>query len=495
MGAISLEVGCDPESVSAQLERILAGPPLKSSPTLSRFLRYIVKETLAGRSDSIGEYSLGVGVFGRGQMFNRRLDPIVRVQARNLRARLAQYYAGPGADDPIVIDLPRRSYVPLFRSRTPREVAAPPPPPAEQAAHPDPVLRSPARVPVIATAILLLLGGTLPLWQMLPAVQSARAAYEPDPAAQDLYIRGRYLMDRQTEPALRESIDCFERSSARAPRFAVAFTGLADAYNMLAQYGYMPPREAMDRAREAARHALAIDPNLAEAHISLAAVIEAYDWNWPAAEREYRRALALNRGLSAAHLWYGMFLRDQGRLKEALPELRLAAELEPLSVLTSLNLAYALMLEGNPGAALEQAQRAAELAPGLAAADLLLSSLYRAQARTADSDAALERARSLAAGNPHALAMLACAYAKRGQRDESARLLQELQQLATQRYVSPFDLGNVSLNLGDEDRAVALFEEAYRQRSSGLVLLRTERDYFASHSPKLLPLIDRIRTG
>src|SRR5215475_4181785 len=97
-----------------QLERILNSPPLVTSPSLSRFLRYIVEETLAGRSASIREYTLGVNVFDRGDDFNPRLDPIVRVQARNLRARVQKYYEGPGAADPIRIELPKGTYVPIF---------------------------------------------------------------------------------------------------------------------------------------------------------------------------------------------------------------------------------------------------------------------------------------------------------------------------------------------------------------------------------------------
>jgi hypothetical protein len=97
-----------------QLERILNSAPLVTSPSLSRFLRYIVDETRAGRSANIREYTLGVHVFDRGEDFNPRLDPIVRVQARNLRARIAKYYEGPGADDPIRIELPKGSYVPVF---------------------------------------------------------------------------------------------------------------------------------------------------------------------------------------------------------------------------------------------------------------------------------------------------------------------------------------------------------------------------------------------
>ena len=105
------------DSVQAQLERILRSPQLESAPSLCRLLRFVVEETLAGKAGGLKEYSLGAEVFGRGEGFDPRMDPIVRVQARNLRGRLAQYYAGPGEGDPVVIELPKRTYVPVFRSR------------------------------------------------------------------------------------------------------------------------------------------------------------------------------------------------------------------------------------------------------------------------------------------------------------------------------------------------------------------------------------------
>src|SRR6266481_104163 len=107
-----------------QLERILKSAPLVTSPSLSRLLRYIVEETLAGRSAAIREYTLGVHVFDRGEGFNPRLDPIVRVQARNLRARVAKYYETQGVDDPILIELPKGTYVPIFHQRIPNPGAA-----------------------------------------------------------------------------------------------------------------------------------------------------------------------------------------------------------------------------------------------------------------------------------------------------------------------------------------------------------------------------------
>ena len=106
-------------SVNDQLARITKSPPLVSSPSLCRFLRYIVEETLAGRESGIKEQVLGLEVFDRGNDFNPRLDPIVRVQARNLRSRMAKYYEGPGKYDPILIELPKGTYVPVFHEVNP----------------------------------------------------------------------------------------------------------------------------------------------------------------------------------------------------------------------------------------------------------------------------------------------------------------------------------------------------------------------------------------
>src|SRR5436190_2899049 len=137
-----------------QLERILKSAPLVSSPSLSRFLRYIVEETLAGRSAAIREYTLGVHVFDRGEDFNPRLDPIVRVQARNLRARVAKYYETQGVDDPIFIELPKGTYVPIFHKRGEEpQPAESTPAPAEPSAAvaasimPVPPPRSPVAAP------------------------------------------------------------------------------------------------------------------------------------------------------------------------------------------------------------------------------------------------------------------------------------------------------------------------------------------------------------
>src|SRR5262249_47574570 len=145
---------------------------------------------------------------------------------------------------------------------------------------------------VAAVVLLAILFGVVVLF--LTRTHAAPSSVSPGPLAQDLYIRGRYALDRETGRALRESVHAFEEALASAPRFAAAHAGLAAAYNVLAQFGMIAPPEGMEKARAEARRALELDPLLAEGHVALAAVIEAYDWNWQEAEREYRRALQLN---------------------------------------------------------------------------------------------------------------------------------------------------------------------------------------------------------
>ena len=473
------------DAVNAQLERMLSRPPLASSPSLTRLLRYLVEETLAGRGSEINEYTLGVRIFHRNPDFNPRADPIVRVQTHYLRAKLAQYYAGLGAQDPMVIELPARTYIP----RLPQPESGPlpeAPAPAPDAA-PHRASRSAAAVGtvVVALAGFLFLGN---------AWRSRSARHDPDAVAQDLYSRGRYLLDRQTETGLHQSADCFRQATARNPGYAAAWAGLADALDNLVQYGFVPPREGMEEARRAAERSLSLDPHLAEGYVALAAITEAYDWDFKKAESQYRRAIELNPGLPAAHLWYGMFLRDQGRLGEAMPELRRAEQMEPMSVMASMNLAYALLIAKDP-AAMEMAKRTEELNPELPLADLLLANIDHAQSNKDEAESMLDRALALSAGNAHALSVLACTYARLGRKEESEDLLQQLEEMATEQYVSPFDLGNIALSLGDTDRAANWLEEAYRERSTGMVFLRKDKSDRIMNSPRLRSLVQKIGRG
>lgn len=473
----------DPEVIRAALERMVASPQLETAPSLCRFLRYVVEETLAGRGGQIKEYCLGAEVFGRGDGFDPRVDPIVRVQARNLRGRMARYYEGPGASDPVRIEIPKRTYVPVFQVIEGAIPESSPPVPDSPRKHP--VGR------IVAAAIAIALAGGA----LTAPVRTAHRPHAPSSAAQEQYIRGRFLLDRSGEKPLRESIAAFDRAIAIDGQYAAAYAGLADGYNMLAQYGFIAPPDGMEKARAAAQKALALEPALAEGHVALAAVLEAYDWNWRGAEREYRKAIDLNATLAPAHLWYGMFLRDQGRLQEALPELRLAARLSPVSELTSVNFAYALLEQGNSTSALEQAELAAQLHPDSVVTQLLLANVYRSLSRNDEARQALDRAARAAQSDPHGLSAIAAVYTRNGRPVEAARLRARLEELARHRYVSPFDLANASLTAGDEDRALSLFEEAYRQRASGLIFLREKKFANTRQRARFESLVQRVRAG
>jgi serine/threonine-protein kinase len=366
-------------------------------------------------------------------------------------------------------------------------------PAAESAAAQPPAVgaarrRTTARV-VAAAVLVMLAGGALSLPRH--SVYSKSPHY-PDPVAQEQYIHGRFLLDRHSEDSIREGLASFERAIAKDPQYAAAYAGMADAYNLLSQYGYIPPSEGMEKARAAAQRSLSLDSGLADGHVALAAVIEAYDWNWTEAEREYRRAVSLNPSLPAARLWYGMFLRDQGRLDEALPQLRLAAQLTPVSEMTSINLAYALMEKGNYSSALDQAQLAAEVNPNSVTAQLLLANAYRCLARKSEAEAALARAEEAAGDSARGLSALVGAYAHSGRNDKGALLMRRLEDLARQRYVSPFDLATVSLVMGDEARALELFEEAYRQRSAGMICLRGWKFASVHNKEQFVRLVERM---
>ena len=242
----------------------------------------------------------------------------------------------------------------------------------------------------------------------------------------------------------------------------------------------------------AARKSLDLNPRLAEGHVALAAIMEAYDWDWAGAEREYRRALDLSPDLQSAHLWYGMFLRDQGRLKEAMPQLRRAAQLAPYSVMACVNLAYGLLAEGNTSAALEQARRAAELAPDLVSASVALLRASVAAGQAKDANSLLAHAQASAAGDPHSMSLVASELAKLGNHEASRKLVSDIDALARVRYVSPFDRGKVSMALGDGDQALTLIEEAYRQRSSGMIFLRTSGAGCVRSDPRFQSLVDKM---
>src|SRR5262249_2952541 len=146
----------------------------------------------------------------------------------------------------------------------------------------------------------------------------------------------------RTGEGLRKGLEHFQQAIAKDPAYALAYTGLADCYNLLSLYGMLPPNEAMPQAKTSAVRALELDPSLAEAHTSLAYPKLYYDWDWPGAEREFQRALELNPNYATAHHWYHEYLTAMGRFEEGLAEILRAQELDPLSLIINTDVGWGL---------------------------------------------------------------------------------------------------------------------------------------------------------
>ena len=181
---------------------------------------------------------------------------------------------------------------------------------------------------------------------------------KPNTETYDLYLKGRYFLNRKTKPDAERAIDYFHQALAKDPNDALAYTGLSDSYvSLIFPLGVAAPREAMPKAKEAALHALAIDNALGEAHASLAWVTFFYDWDWPAAEREFKRAIELNPNNADAHHWYSHYLMGQGRIEESLTQSKRALELSPFDMLLNVHLGWHYLYARQYDQALDQIRK------------------------------------------------------------------------------------------------------------------------------------------
>ncbi len=201
-----------------------------------------------------------------------------------------------------------------------------------------------------------------------------KATNKPD--AYTLYLRGHHFLFSGSEEGLKKAVDCFEQALTKDPGYAKAYAGLADSHAVMALLEFLPPRDAFPKAMEAAQKALEIDSGLAEAHTSLGAVLFQYDWDWPGAEREFRRAIKLNPNYPSAHQFYADYLKAMGRFQEALEEMNRAHDLDPLSSAINTGIGHVLYLTREYDRAIEQYGNTLKLDSTFVPARLWLGSPY-----------------------------------------------------------------------------------------------------------------------
>ncbi len=284
------------------------------------------------------------------------------------------------------------------------------------------------------------------------------------PQAYEAYVKGTYFLNKLTEAGLYKSIEFFSQAVELDPAYAQAYAGLSQSYVYLGIFGLRPSGEVYPKARAAAMKALQLDETVAEAHNTLADVKKGYDWDWVAAEVEYKRALELNASYSRAHSWYADYLSKMGRLGEAIAEAGRARELDPISVNSNTLLGIILYRARRYDEAIRACQKALELDPSHPNALWFQALAHEQKGELPEAIAKLKKAVSLSDA-PLYRALLANAYALAGERAKALSALDELKALSQQRYVSPLDIAVVYTGLGDRNAAFQWLEKAYQERT------------------------------
>jgi len=313
--------------------------------------------------------------------------------------------------------------------------------------------------------------------------------------AYQLYLQGRYWWNKRNPEALQKGLQFFQQAVDKDHGYALAYVGIADSYNLLAIYGLdaLPPREAMPKAKAAALKALELDPTLGEAHVSLAMVLTLYDWDFPAAEKEFKRAIELNPGYPSAHGQYATYLAAMGRLEEAIVELHRALEFDPLSLGSRHYLARTLHWAGRNDEAIAEERKVLEMDPNFYLSHHLLGEILLEKGQKEEAMAELRRALELAPGNLLSLADIGHAQGAMGNRVEAMKILQRLSDKSKQRYIPAFYFAEVYAGLGQKDQAFEWLEKAYQERSNYLLLLKTGRLMVPLYSdPRYQDLVRRV---
>ena len=285
--------------------------------------------------------------------------------------------------------------------------------------------------------------------------------------AYQFYLRGRYYWNRRTAESLMKAIEQFQQAIDRDPNFALAYAGLADCYVVLEIYAGVPSRESMPKARAAVDRALQLDDSLAEAYTSSAGIY-AQMWRWAEAEEAYKHAISLNPNYPTAHQWFGNLFSIKRQFDDALPKIKRAQQLDPLSAGINGDLAYTYLLKNDLTSAIEQGKKNVELDPSNALSYRVLGFAYLKQQRYEEATAELQKAVELSGRASRFLGDLGYCYAVSGKRAEALRMLKELEEKYAGRKAAGQYLAGVHAGLDNKDQAFAWLERDFERHSGRL---------------------------
>jgi tetratricopeptide (TPR) repeat protein len=297
-----------------------------------------------------------------------------------------------------------------------------------------------------------------------------------DPAAWMDYSHGRQFWDRRTPQGIQGAIEYFGRAIRDDPKYAQAYSGLADAYALLGSTGAdaMPPREAMLEAKKDAQMAVNLDPGLAEGHTSLGYVMLSYEWDLEAARREFDRAIALNPRYATAHHWFAHYWLATGQPEKALAESREAQLLDPSSPVIDVGVGWCLYHGRRFDEAIKEYRAALEISPEFGLAHAVLGMALEHSGAYAQAIEEFNKASQLGASPSFVLAGLGCAHALAGHAREARQALDDLDKAGRQGYVPAVYRAAIWAALGDKDQGIEWTRKAVEERSDYVVYLGTE---------------------
>jgi len=330
----------------------------------------------------------------------------------------------------------------------------------------------------LAQTIVRTLSGT----SLAHLTEPVARRYTENVRAYGLYLKGRYAWNKRTQDGVSEAIGYFEQAVAEDPKYALAYTGLADSYALQLDYRSVPVAEGFERAKQYARQALALDDGLAEAHASLAWALFIYDWDWDGAGRAFRRAIEVNPRYATAHQWYAFLLTTQGRHEDGLVEGHTALELDPASVSVRRSVGWLYFYAHRYEQAIHHLSRAIGMNPTAEESYRMLGLAHALSGDLTTAERVIREARDLPGAAAYATAALGYVLARGGAEAEARTLLDELTARAKEGYVSAVAFAMLHLGLSEHERALDWIERAREERRGWMAYLTVN------------PLLDPLRT-
>jgi serine/threonine protein kinase/tetratricopeptide (TPR) repeat protein len=292
--------------------------------------------------------------------------------------------------------------------------------------------------------------------------------------AYQLYLKGRHHWNRWTEEGFYKAIEHFRQAVDNDSTYAMAYAGLADCYVLLGWNSYLPPKEAFPKGKAAAKAALQLDPDLAEAHTPLAAILWLDDWEWEKAQSEFKRSLELSPTYPTANHWYAEYAMTMGRHEEAMVRIKKSQDLDPLSLIISVAVGWAHYFARRYDEAIEQLRRTVDLDPNYPVTYWILGLSLRKTGRYELAITEGEKGVNLSGGSPLMRAALAHTFGAAGRTREAVQILDDLTKLAKQKYVAPYYFAGIYIGLGENERAIEYLQKCYEEHSHWLIYLHLD---------------------